>query len=164
MKFTHYLFSFFLFAILFSGSCTRWSPVEGVYQDVAHADEFRKIPESVGAAGMDLSISSDVWIDRMPKTGNEPRELSGVITLRSKNGLEMLESTVIKQIFVIKDNTIWVATPELTPNDRPDTRIANIAKGPEWPDNTPVDVVCKFEVEGKPHYVKQKGVKIRPVY
>ncbi len=164
MKLSRTLFSFLLFTLLFSGSCTHWSPVEGVYQDVKHAKELRKVSESVGAAGMDLSISCDIWINRMPKTGNEPPALSGVITLRTKDGLEMLESTTISQIFVIMDNTIWVAAPALKPNERPDTRIANFTKGPEWPDDSIVDVVCKFEVEGRSHYVRQKDVKIRPVY
>lgn len=164
MKLTHYLFSFLLFAILFSGSCTSWSPEEGVYQDTAHADELKKAPESIGVAGMDLSISCDLWINRMPKTGKEPPALTGVIILRTDDGFEMLESTSIRQVFVMKDNTIWVASPVRKPNDLPDTRTANISNGPEWAEDTTVDVVCKFEVEGRPHFVQQKGVKIHAVY
>lgn len=164
MKITHYLFSFLLFAILFSGSCSTWSPEEGVYQDIEHADELKKASESTVVVGMNLSISSDIWINRMPTTGKQPPALNGLITLRTADGLKMMESTSVRQIFVIKDNTIWVASPERKQDELPNTRTVNINNGPDWTENSLVDVVCKFEVEGKSHIVQQKGVKIRAVY
>ena len=164
MKIPYFIVAVLLVPLLFGASCAKWSPEDGVYQDSKHADKLKKAAESQTIGGIKLSVDADIWLDRMPKMGNEPVSLNGLITLRAKNGMQILESTSIRHVFVVKNDLIWVSSPTITPNELPDTHTAKINNGPEWTQDTSVDVICEIDEHGRSHWLRHKGVKIRVVY